>query len=386
MQLYRILYLYPGPNPPPAKQEWDKHCYLSRIAEGDVLLPTWWMSDAEMEKHFPAERQACGNFRYHVYRYFRYRPPLRAFAQAAFYLSHGLRVHRSRKYQVIICYGSNVPGVCAVLLSLLTGAKLILEVPGVPDKAYRYESPDAPPPAGLKPKLTDAMLNLCIRRASRIRLLFPTQLKAYPAAAKKPVSVFHEFVPVTTFQRSAENDRYLLFVGYPWFLKGVDVLLRAFREIAGEVPDYTLKIVGWCTDRRPFEKLAEGLRVEFSPGVPFDETVRLMSRCSAFVLPSRTEAMGRVLLEAMALGKPVVASRVDGIPYYVDHGRTGLLFESENVSDLAVNLRRVLLEPELADRLGRAAADEVRSKFGEVQYVSQFQTMLEQTLGPTRSA
>ena len=67
-----------------------------------------------------------------------------------------------------------------------------------------------------------------------------------------------------------------------------------------------------------------------------------MAGCSLFVLPSRTEAMGRVLLEAMACKKPIIASNVGGIPEIIKDGYNGLLFESENVDDLAEKIRLVL--------------------------------------------
>ena len=58
-----------------------------------------------------------------------------------------------------------------------------------------------------------------------------------------------------------------------------------------------------------------------------------MARCRVFVLPSRTEAMGRVLIEAMAMGKTCIASAVDGIPHYVRDEDTGLLFRSGDAAD-----------------------------------------------------
>ncbi len=79
-----------------------------------------------------------------------------------------------------------------------------------------------------------------------------------------------------------------------------------------------------------------------------------MRRCSIFVLASRSEAMGRVLLEAMGAKKPIIASRTSGIPHYVRDGRNGLLFESENSADLTEKIVRLVQDPLLQRRLGES--------------------------------
>ena len=105
-----------------------------------------------------------------------------------------------------------------------------------------------------------------------------------------------------------------------------------------------MKIVGYCPEGFHYYKsLAKGNEnIEFHKPVFYDEVVKLMAACSLFVLPSRTEAMGRVLLEAMACKKPIIASNVGGIPNVIKDGYNGLLFKSEKVDDLADKIRLVL--------------------------------------------
>jgi starch synthase len=67
--------------------------------------------------------------------------------------------------------------------------------------------------------------------------------------------------------------------------------------------------------------------------------------------------------EAMSAGTPVVASRVAGIPYMVDDGRSGLLFENENVDELAGKLEQLLRDPARARALGAAAAEQARATY-----------------------
>jgi glycosyltransferase involved in cell wall biosynthesis len=89
--------------------------------------------------------------------------------------------------------------------------------------------------------------------------------------------------------------------------------------------------------------------------VPHDELVRLQSRAAVVVLPSHQEGLPVCLLEAMACGRPVVASAVGGIPDVVEDGVTGLLVEPGDVDGLRAALQRLLADPQLRRRLGRAA-------------------------------
>jgi glycosyltransferase involved in cell wall biosynthesis len=94
------------------------------------------------------------------------------------------------------------------------------------------------------------------------------------------------------------------------------------------------------------------------------------------VLASRTEAMGRVLLEAMAARKPIIASAVGGVPHYVSDNRTGLLFESENVEQLAEKLTLLMEDTEMRERLGTQALASVKAQFDETSYAQSFRQML----------
>jgi glycosyltransferase involved in cell wall biosynthesis len=78
------------------------------------------------------------------------------------------------------------------------------------------------------------------------------------------------------------------------------------------------------------------------------------------VFPSIYEPFGIVLLEAMACGKPVVASNVGGIPFVVEEGKTGLLFESGNVEDLADKIMTILENEELGEKMGEAGRERAK--------------------------
>jgi glycosyltransferase involved in cell wall biosynthesis len=158
----------------------------------------------------------------------------------------------------------------------------------------------------------------------------------------------------------------VLFVGRLTPHKGVDVLIRALP------PDARLTVIGSeGHDPRPPERdyprllrsLAAGRHVEFVGAVDDDELARRYRAAAVVVLPSveRTcygrriavsELLGRVIIEAMASGTPVIASRVGGLPEIVEEGVTGYLVPAGDVAALRVRIGDVLADPVTAGRIG----------------------------------
>ena len=93
-------------------------------------------------------------------------------------------------------------------------------------------------------------------------------------------------------------------------------------------------------------------RIVYHKPVYYNEMPAHIGNCSIFVLPSRSEAMGRVLVESMAAAKPRIGANVDGIPTVIEHGVDGLLFEKESVPGLASKLDLLMGDGELRRRLG----------------------------------
>src|SRR5262249_57631203 len=101
--------------------------------------------------------------------------------------------------------------------------------------------------------------------------------------------------------------------------------------------------------------VAGGPAVEWTPRLSQTDVARALDESTCLVLPSRSEGMGRVVVEAFCRGRPVVGSRVGGIPDLVEDGANGLLVDPEDVAALGDALRRVLTDHELAERLARGA-------------------------------
>jgi glycosyltransferase involved in cell wall biosynthesis len=376
----RLLYILPGLVPPSRDSAQDKFKYLSEIAEGEVLLPVWWDSPDSvspfLRQTFPAYR--VGNFCYRFFLSERFPKPLRRLATLFFYLRCGLQLHRDKKFDVIMTYGTNIPGIAGMILKWMTGAKLIVEVPGVPEDAFRYEVAHPGTRAAVKRFIADQLLLMVGTAADCIKLLYPGQLRKYPRLRNKSVAVFHDFVPVEVIAPNEAEERFILSVGSPWFRKGIDVLIRAFKLIAGKFPDYKLKLMGYFPDREFLNKLAGNcVQIEFLTPRSNDLAMKVISRCSVFVLASRSEAMGRVLLEAMAARKPIIASAVDGVPHYIGDNDNGLLFQSENVEELAERLANLLTNQALQARLASRGYEKVFTELDEQSYVREFRKMLQ---------
>jgi len=299
-----------------------------------------------------------------------------------FVVSHATARHLFRgRYTHIITYDPFGAGMLGLLLSRLLGCKLICEVNGNYGEKKTWVGSGPSLIATAKYYYCRFAIPLVLNRAYATKLLYQQQLRPFGArAAPNNVHVFHEYTPVLTQKEMAETGRYLLFLGSPWDVKGVDILIKAYRRLEDRYSQYHLKIVGWFPE--PGLSFLKGLRggsanIEICRAVHYDEAMRLVAGSYGVVLPSRSEGMGRVLLEAMAYGKPVIASRVDGIPTYVKDGLNGLLFESENVADLAEKLERILANPADASALGARAYEYVRQHLSEERYFECYRMMLQ---------
>ena len=150
--------------------------------------------------------------------------------------------------------------------------------------------------------------------------------------------------------------------------KGIDLLIDAFNQILKEGTAAHLLIVGSGPDG---EKLKEKVQeydlnsyVTIYGEADWETAMRLMALLDIVVVPSRFEGFGLTAAEAMAAGKPLVASAVFGLKEVVIHEKTGLLFPPENTGLLATNLHRLCADSELRNKLGNEGRLRAESVFG----------------------
>lgn len=157
--------------------------------------------------------------------------------------------------------------------------------------------------------------------------------------------------------------------------KGHDVLMDAAVDVLRRFPDATFELVGGGPELETLMARAEARRMlhAFSFLGHRDDVPQRLAAADIFVLPSRSEAFPNAVLEAMAAGLPIVASRVGGIRELIDEGRTGELVPAGDPKALAASICRMIDEPMRASLLGAAARADAVARFSFDRMVTAFE-------------
>ncbi|HEY2322371.1 MAG TPA: glycosyltransferase, partial [Thermoanaerobaculia bacterium] len=155
--------------------------------------------------------------------------------------------------------------------------------------------------------------------------------------------------------------------------KGFAFLVDAVSRLVQQGIDVECNIVGTGPRRAGIEQWAKDLgvadRVHLLGLLPQHEIARKLRECDVFVLPSMIALDGSMdglpvaLIEAMAAGRPVVASTISGIPELVEDGVNGFLVDATHAERIAQAIRKLAENPQLRDRMGRAGQEKVRRQF-----------------------
>jgi glycosyltransferase involved in cell wall biosynthesis len=212
--------------------------------------------------------------------------------------------------------------------------------------------------------LTDRLALEAVRRVDAVRTISSYTTELVRAAGVEPAATFPAYMDLDPFLGPVAPlpaQPAPLFVGVLERYKDVDALADAWRLAAMRLPGLTLRIVGTGSRADVVERLSGDLpgRVEWTRSVPNHEIPALLDAATVLVLPSRSEGLGRIVVEALCRGRPVVATRVGGITDLVRDGENGLLVEPRVPAALADALVRVLTDSELAERLAAAARPSV---------------------------
>jgi glycosyltransferase involved in cell wall biosynthesis len=181
-------------------------------------------------------------------------------------------------------------------------------------------------------------------------------------------------------QFGLNEDPIVLYVGRITESKGIEYLLRAANRVVNEGnwarvlfvlvgpgEGFGVRALGASPYMSKISKLVResglGEHVRWLGAVKFRDLLQLYRSCEVFVLPTLFEQMPYVLIEAMAFAKPVVASRVDGIPLIIEDGVNGLLVEPRDEAGLAGQILRLLQDPKARLQLGTQARKSVVERF-----------------------
>ena len=163
--------------------------------------------------------------------------------------------------------------------------------------------------------------------------------------------------------------------------KGIYDLLEAIARIIKSGRDVVLKIVGdgeLSEVRRRIEKLGIHEHVQILGWTTGQEKQTLLAKSTVFALPSYVEGLPMGLLEAMAAGLPVVASRVGAIPEVIQDGTSGFLVDPGDINGLADSVEKLLVDVELRKKFSTAANNKILMRFGVKQVLPRLEDLYHQ--------
>ena len=263
-------------------------------------------------------------------------------------------------------------------------------------------------PPSLKNRIYKWILAKAVYAADLIILYTPLMLpeieKNFPKIMKEKIKYLHNgvnterFTPgepdidiVKRYISSEKLEKLLLYVGRISRKKGVINLVKSFSKIVEKEPDTILALAGreekWYADevRRVIKELRIEDNIVFLGPVPNKDVIHLMRACSLFVYSSiGGEGIPRAILEAMACGKPVVATRVSGIPEAVRDGETGYIVEVGDYEVFSDRVLRILRDKGLRERMSMNARALIEREFNYEKIIPQLVQLIEGLCGKTR--
>ncbi len=253
------------------------------------------------------------------------------------------------------------PYEAAAALLARTGRPVILEIHGDWRTATRLYGSSA---RRLLAPLADRVAAAAVRRAAAVRTISTYTTGLVRAAGVEPAATFPAFMDLDPFLAPPlplPAEPRALFVGVLERYKDVDALAEAWRLAAPRAGRATLRMIGRGSRRAVVEALVRDLPglTGWEPQVPNTRIPVELDDATVLVLPSRSEGLGRIVVEALCRGRPVVATRVGGITDLVVDGVNGLLVEPRRPEALADAIVRVLADRQLAERLAAAARPSV---------------------------
>lgn len=174
--------------------------------------------------------------------------------------------------------------------------------------------------------------------------------------------------------------------------KGQELVLRAMHRVTDLFPNVQCRMIGEGPDCGRLETLADELglrsRVHFMGRQNRIAVANALRRCTVFALPSRSEGLGCVYLEAMACAKAVIACREQGIEEIIDHKKNGWLISPDNINELERALATLLSSSELRLQIGDAARRRVLNGLTLADQAQNLATIYRQAckLAPTHRA
>ena len=268
------------------------------------------------------------------------------------------------------------------LAALRAGVPTIYTIHGIPHVALRHARGTVNRCAGLVQVLFD---RLAIRRVGDIIAISPYVETTYGKITRARIHRAENPVPDKWFRTVIrEVPGRILFAGTVVPGKGLHFLVQALSQLVSTVPQAHLHVAGRLDDRRYLKYLRRLLaehqlndRVSFLGPLDGSRMQEEYSRCALLVLPSLVETAPLAVIEAMASARPVVATRVGGVPDLIEDGVTGLLVQPGDSSGLSERMGRLLGDTSLRTCIGDRSQEVARARFWRDTVVARYDEIYE---------
>jgi len=157
--------------------------------------------------------------------------------------------------------------------------------------------------------------------------------------------------------------------------KGLTYLISAMHQIQSEHSNIYLVIVGDGPERMNLERMTKSLKMKVTFTGWQAETLPYYALMDIFVLPSFFEGLPNVILEAMAMEKPIVATDTGGIPDLIVNGKNGFLVPTRNSASISLNVKKLIESDELRRNMGRLNRETVIKKFSWKEIISKIESV-----------
>lgn len=347
MKKTKLLFLFPGP----------KYYLQSTLGKRFQSLSEKYEGTIFTTPHGDCPRLASFAVRTVAYQY------TSQLKHNIYYLIGAIKLARELKNEgvdIVVSYDPLVTGLVSYIVSRYLGAKLIVEINGDFTHPAIYHEQKSKLSASIKKFIFKAIAKFVIHRSNGVKLLYKSQIdwvdmKNY----KGQILVAPDFVDIEPFIKSVnkfEESNTILVIGFPFYIKGIDIIIEAFKSIEAEFPHWHLKILGWYPKHEQITSLiGDSKNIKLKKAVPYSEMIEQIGSAKIIAQPSRTEAMGRALVESAAAKKARIGSNVGGIPTVIKHNVTGLIVEPDSIEDLTKKLVQLMSNEKLRVELGTAA-------------------------------
>lgn len=183
------------------------------------------------------------------------------------------------------------------------------------------------------------------------------------------------------------GSRVIGFIGQMIPRKGIPDLIEVFDQLYKQEPDIQLQLLGDGSQRQELE--AQAAELSSAKAVEFlgfrSDRLELLSKFSLFVMTSSLEGIPRCMMEAMAVGIPVVAYDIPGVDQLVEHGKTGLLAPFGDKTALEACCKQALSDPLLAQSLSHNARQMIHERYSAARMADEYEALFRKLVGKTEA-